>query len=169
MENYCRGTHSNSGTHGDTSSGHVYRSHGRNTGKADAARSVVRIRKGKEAMANRHTGWASHVKFRSTRISPVPSRGQTWELRVRHVLNMYTKEMLKGSRPYQVRFSGNSPWPRAKSGDVTLWEPVTDHSKLKANGVVCCEMQPHGAPTAYAVLRPHDTQHRNTAKRIDID
>ena len=70
-------THSNSGTRGGTSSGQLYRSHSRSTGKADAARSVVRLRKGKEATANRHTGWTSHINSRSTRISSAPSRGQT--------------------------------------------------------------------------------------------
>ena len=30
------------------------------------------------------------------------------------------------------------------SGDVTMWEPVIDHSKLKVGDVVFCNVQPSG-------------------------
>ena len=50
--------------------------------------------------------------------------------------------MLKSGRSVQFRSSGDSLKPMVRSGDVTMWEPVTDHSLLEVGEVVFCAVQP---------------------------
>ena len=45
-------------------------------------------------------------------------------------------------RSVQFRSSGNSLYPMVRSGDVTMWEPVHDHSLVEVGEVVFCAVQP---------------------------
>ena len=62
----------------------------------------------------------------------------------RLIRNLMIKEMLQSGRSVQFRSSGDSLKPKVLSGDVTMWEPVTDYSKLKINDIVFCSPQPKG-------------------------
>ena len=64
------------------------------------------------------------------------------ERNLRDMRNRFIKEMLTRGRSCQFRSSGNSLWPKVHSNDVTMWEPVTDHSKLMIGHIVFCEVQP---------------------------
>ena len=63
------------------------------------------------------------------------------ELKLRHIRNCIVREMLKSGRSAQFRSSGNSLYPMVRSGDVTMWEPVTDHHLLVVGEVVVCAVQ----------------------------
>ena len=52
------------------------------------------------------------------------------------------KDFLVSKRSVQFRSSGDSLAPRVRSGDVTMWEPITDHSSLEVGDVVFCAVQP---------------------------
>jgi len=64
------------------------------------------------------------------------------ELSRRNVRNSMCKDMLLAGRSVQFRSSGNSLHPFVRSGDVTMWEPVKDHSLLEVGDVVFCVVQP---------------------------
>ena len=63
------------------------------------------------------------------------------EKALRQHRNVLVMNMLKSGRSAQFRSSGNSLWPMVKSGDVTIYEPVVDHSLLKVGEVVFCRVQ----------------------------
>ena len=65
------------------------------------------------------------------------------EQRLRFVRNCMVRDMLKSGRSVQFRSSGDSLYPMVRSGDVTMWEPVTDHSILVVGDVVFCAVQPN--------------------------
>ena len=68
----------------------------------------------------------------------------------RDVRNCMKKDMLMSGRSVQYRSSGNSLTPVVYSGDVTMWEPVTDHSTLVVGDIVFCHVQdPPHAPRFY--------------------
>ena len=56
-----------------------------------------------------------------------------WETELirRNMRNSMCKDMLLAGRSVQFRSSGNSLHPFVRSGDVTMWEPVKDHSLLE--------------------------------------
>ena len=55
------------------------------------------------------------------------------------------KAMLSSGRPVQYRSTGNSLSPiNVFSGDVTVWEPVTDPQQLVIGEVVWCQVRPSG-------------------------
>ena len=56
--------------------------------------------------------------------------------------NNMIKNMLQSGRSVQYRSTGNSLTPVVWSGDVTMWEPVKDHSKLVVGDIVFCAVQP---------------------------
>ena len=69
----------------------------------------------------------------------------------RDVRDCMIKDMLMSGRSVQYRSSGSSLTPVVHSGDVTMWEPVTDHSKLVVGDIVFCHVQaPPYAPRYYA-------------------
>ena len=55
--------------------------------------------------------------------------------------NSMIKDMLQSGRSVQYRSTGNSLNPLVVSGDVTMWEPVKDHSQLVVGDVVFCCVQ----------------------------
>ena len=57
--------------------------------------------------------------------------------------NWLVRDMLLSGRSVQFRSSGNSLYPMVRSGDVTMWEPVRDHSLLEVGEVVFCAVQPN--------------------------
>ena len=59
----------------------------------------------------------------------------------RYVRNCLAKNMLLSGRSVQFRSPGDSLKPMVRSGDVTMWEPVRDYSKLKVGEVVSCRVQ----------------------------
>ena len=59
----------------------------------------------------------------------------------RHVRNWLAKDMLVAGRSVQFRSSGDSLKPMVRSGAVTMWEPVHDHSELEVGEVVFCRVQ----------------------------
>ena len=63
------------------------------------------------------------------------------EMKLRLVRNAMIKEMLVGGRTVQYRSTGDSLKPRVRSNDVTMWEPVKDHSLLKVGDIVFCVVQ----------------------------
>ena len=63
------------------------------------------------------------------------------EMKLRLVRNAMIKEMLVGGRTVQYRSTGDSLKPRVRSNDVTMWEPVTDHSTLVVGDIVFCAVQ----------------------------
>ena len=69
-------------------------------------------------------------------------RDSSEELRLRKVRDHMIKDLLVSKRSVQFRSTGDSLAPRVRSGDVTMWEPVTDHSVLKVRDVVFCSVQP---------------------------
>ena len=64
------------------------------------------------------------------------------EEEARAVRNAMIKALLTSNRSVQYRSSGNSLAPFVYSGDVTMWEPVTDHSTLVVGDIVWCLVQP---------------------------
>ena len=64
------------------------------------------------------------------------------ELSRRDVRNSMCKDVLLAGRSVRFRSSGNSLHPFVPSSDVTMWEPVTDHSLLEVGDVVFCVVQP---------------------------
>ena len=64
------------------------------------------------------------------------------EARNRQYRNCIIRDMLHSGRSVQYRSTGSSLAPMVKSNDVTMWEPVKDHSLLKVNQVVFCLVQP---------------------------
>ena len=65
-----------------------------------------------------------------------------WEERDRMARNAMIKDMLTAGKSVQYRSTGNSLAPVVYSGDVTMWEPVTDHSTLVVGEIVWCLVQP---------------------------
>ena len=51
----------------------------------------------------------------------------------------------------QYRSTGNSLKPLVWSGDVTMWEPVTDHSQLVVGDIVFCAVQPNDRYFGHAI------------------
>lgn len=52
-------------------------------------------------------------------------------------------QMLSSGRPVQYRSTGNSLRPiNVYSGDVTVWEPITDPKQLVIGEVVWCQVRP---------------------------
>jgi hypothetical protein len=52
-------------------------------------------------------------------------------------------QMLSSGRPVQYRSTGNSLRPiGVYSGDVTVWEPITDPKQLVIGEVVWCQVRP---------------------------
>ena len=76
-----------------------------------------------------------------------------WEAEIQNRLirNLMIKEMLQSGRSVQFRSSGNSLKPKVISGDVTMWEPVTDHSLLQISDIVFCCTQPKGLFYGHAI------------------
>ena len=80
-----------------------------------------------------------------------PSEEEDWtldanwetQLGLREVRNSLCRDMLLTGRSVQFRSSGNSLYPLVRSGDVTMWEPVRDHSQLEVGEVVFCVVQPN--------------------------
>ena len=72
------------------------------------------------------------------------ARDQHDERSLQSVRDYMIRDMLQSNRPVQYRSSGNSLWPMVRSGDVTMWEPVTDVSTLVVGDVVFCCVQPSG-------------------------
>ena len=64
------------------------------------------------------------------------------EQHLRDVRNSLVRDMLRSGRSTQWRQTGNSLSPMVRSGDVTMWEPVTDHTLLEVGDVVFCAVQP---------------------------
>ena len=64
------------------------------------------------------------------------------EQRLREVRNYMIKDFLLSKRSVQFRSTGSSLAPMVESGDVTMWEPVTDHSVLEVGDVVFSAVQP---------------------------
>ena len=60
----------------------------------------------------------------------------------RAVRNGMIRDMLTSGRPIQYRSTGNSLKPFVYSGDVTMWDPVTDHATLEIGDIVWCLVQP---------------------------
>ena len=60
----------------------------------------------------------------------------------REIRNCMIQHMLTSGRSVQYRSSGKSLEPVVYSGDVTMWEPVTDHSTLVVGDIVFCNVQP---------------------------
>ena len=69
--------------------------------------------------------------------------GGSWkeELKLRKVRNCMVRDMLLSGRSAQFRSSGNSLYPLVRSGDVSMWEPVSDHDTLELGDVVFCQVQ----------------------------
>ena len=42
-------------------------------------------------------------------------------------------------------------WPLVQSDDVTIWEPVEDHSELKVGDIVFCAVQPNDRFYGHAI------------------
>ena len=75
-----------------------------------------------------------------------------WEMEKhdRQIRDCMIKHMLTSGRSVQYRSSGSSLKPVVYSGDVTMWEPVTDHSTLVVGDIVFCHVQdPPYAPRFY--------------------
>ena len=66
------------------------------------------------------------------------------ERQVQSARSYMIMDLLKSKRSVQYRSTGNSLWPMVRSGDVTMWEPVTDVSTLVVGDVVFCCVQPSG-------------------------
>ena len=64
------------------------------------------------------------------------------EQRLREVRNYMITDFLLSKRSVQFRSTGSSLAPMVQSGDVTMWEPITDHSVLEVGDVVFCAVQP---------------------------
>jgi hypothetical protein len=62
-------------------------------------------------------------------------------MELRAMRNHLIKDMLLGGRSVQYRSTGKSLHPFVRSGDVTMWEPVTDHSILVVGDIVFCAVQ----------------------------
>ena len=69
----------------------------------------------------------------------------------RLIRNLMIKEMLQSGRSVQFRSSGDSLKPKVLSGDVTMWEPVTDYSLLQINDIVFCSPQHKGYSYGHAI------------------
>ena len=67
---------------------------------------------------------------------------EEWEERDRAIRDGMIKDLLTSGRSVQYRSTGNSLKPVVYSGDVTMWEPVTDHSTLVIGEIVWCVVQP---------------------------
>ena len=85
-----------------------------------------------------------------------PSQEVDWTLGKREkenrlIRNLMIKKMLQSGRSVQFRSSGNSLKPKVISGDVTMWEPVKDHSLLKVGDIVFCVVQPTGRYYGHAI------------------
>ena len=86
--------------------------------------------------------------FKSHEVHPSEEKDWTlgtgsWkeELKLRNVRNCIVRDMLKSGRSAQFRSSGNSLFPLVRSGDVSMWEPVSDHDILELGDVVFCQVQ----------------------------
>ena len=63
-------------------------------------------------------------------------------MQLREVRKCLVRGMLQSGRSVQFRSFGNSLYPMVRSGDVTMWEPVHDHSLLEVGEVSFCAVQP---------------------------
>ena len=66
------------------------------------------------------------------------------EYEEREKRNFMLRDMLQSGESVQFRSSGNSLRPKVQSGDVTMWEPVTEEgcADLKVGDIVFCRPQP---------------------------
>ena len=71
------------------------------------------------------------------------TRSQSWdeELKRRDLRNRMIKKQLTEGTSVQYRSTGNSLWPKVKSGDCCILEPVLYPDNLKVNDIVFCEVQ----------------------------
>ena len=63
------------------------------------------------------------------------------EMELREMRNHMMKDMLLAGRSVQYRSTGKSLEPFVRSGDVTMWDPVTDHSILVVGDIDFCAVQ----------------------------
>ena len=75
------------------------------------------------------------------------------EMKLRHMRNLMIKESLVKGVGVQYQSSGNSLWPRVKSGDCCFFEPILAPQLLKVGDIVFCEVQPKGRFFAHLILR----------------
>jgi hypothetical protein len=69
----------------------------------------------------------------------------------REIRNGMIKNLLTAGTSVQYRSTGNSLAPVVYSGDVTMWEPVTDHSELVVGEIVWCSVQPGNRYYGHAI------------------
>ena len=88
-----------------------------------------------------------HTLFNAHEIHPADERDWTLvgdrdkELELREIRNKLAEEILRSRRSVQFIFTGNSLHPLVQTDDVTMWEPILDHSKLRIGDVVFCRVQ----------------------------
>ena len=73
------------------------------------------------------------------------------ELRRREERNILIRDMLKEGRTVVYRSSGNSLWPRVKSGWNCKFGPVTDASQVSVGDIVFCRILRRGYYYAHIV------------------
>ena len=92
----------------------------------------------------------THIASGAHKVHPAAERDWTLEtddkgveLELRGLRNAMIKHMLTSGRPVQYRSTGNSLRPIGVfSGDVTMWEPITDPNQLVIGEVVWCQVRP---------------------------
>ena len=87
------------------------------------------------------------------------------EARDREIRNAMIKDLLTSGRGVQYRSGGNSLVPVVYSGDVTMWEPVTDHDALVVGEIVFCLVQPTQRYFGHAI---HKIDYWNGTKYWEI-
>ena len=75
------------------------------------------------------------------------------EMTEQDMQNCLIRDMLQSGRSVRTQFTGSAFRPDVRSGDMTMWGPVHDYSKLKEGGVVFCAVQPRNKVCAAMIYK----------------